>query len=52
MAESGVGDAYQRVYDAQRPELFQEAVGQRVVGDSGSIRVRRDAAWSVPELER
>ena len=50
-AESGVGDVYQRVYDAERPELFHKAIGRRVVGDEANIRVRRDSVWSVPEPE-
>jgi len=44
-------DVYERVYDAERPELFSKAVGWRVVGHGMPIRVRRDSRWTVPEPE-
>lgn len=50
-AESATGDIYQRVYAAERPELFFKAAGWRVVGPEAPIRVRRDSAWNVPEPE-
>jgi 2-dehydro-3-deoxy-D-arabinonate dehydratase len=50
-AESDVGDVYDRVYDAARPELFFKAPGWRVRGPGGLIRVRPDSTWSVPEPE-
>ena len=50
-AKSATGDIYQRVYTAERPELFFKASGWRVVGAGGSIRVRRDSRWNVPEPE-
>lgn len=50
-AESATGDIYQRVYTAERPELFFKAPGWRVVGMGGKIRVRHDSAWNVPEPE-
>jgi 2-dehydro-3-deoxy-D-arabinonate dehydratase len=49
--ESESADIYQKVYDADRPELFFKACGWRVVGHGGTIRVRRDSAWNVPEPE-
>jgi 2-dehydro-3-deoxy-D-arabinonate dehydratase len=49
--ESDVGDVYERVYDAERPEIFLKAVGWRVVEHRQSIRVRRDSGWNVPEPE-
>jgi 2-dehydro-3-deoxy-D-arabinonate dehydratase len=39
------------VYRAERPELFPKAIGWRVVGDGGRIRVRTDSSWNVPEPE-
>lgn len=48
---SGGDDLYARVYDAERPELFFKAVGWRVVDPGDAIRMRRDAAWTVPEPE-
>jgi 2-dehydro-3-deoxy-D-arabinonate dehydratase len=52
VAESQVQDVYDLVYDAQRPELFlKDAGGRRTVGPGGTIGVRADATWSVPEPE-
>ena len=50
-AESKVGDVYQRVYDAQRPEVFFKAIGWRVQGHSMPIHIRADSHWNVPEPE-
>jgi 2-dehydro-3-deoxy-D-arabinonate dehydratase len=49
--DSGGGTFYDRVYSAERPELFFKAAGRRVVGPGGTVRVRSDAHWSVPEPE-
>ena len=49
--ESTEADAYERIYDAERPELFFKALGWRVVGPGGRVRVRRDSRWNVPEPE-
>lgn len=49
--ESADANAYERVYDAERPELFFKTQGWRVVGQGGSVRVRRDSHWNVPEPE-
>lgn len=50
-AESATSDIYQRVYTAQRPELFFKTNGWRVVSPEQPIRVRRDSLWNVPEPE-
>ena len=50
-AESGEADAYEKIYDAERPELFLKAVGWRVVGHGHPVRVRADSHWNVPEPE-
>src|SRR5919108_2107543 len=50
-AESTVGDVYELVYDAERPELFLKAIGWRVVGHGAPVRIRRDSHWDVPEPE-
>ena len=45
-------DIYTRVYEAARPELFlKDAGGRRTVPSGGSIHVRSDSTWSVPEPE-
>ncbi|MCL4166116.1 UNVERIFIED_CONTAM: hypothetical protein GTU68_026164 [Idotea baltica] len=49
--DSGGGDFYDRVYDADRPELFFKATAGRVVGNGENIRIRRDSKWNVPEPE-
>jgi 2-dehydro-3-deoxy-D-arabinonate dehydratase len=49
--DAGGGDFYDRVYGAERPELFFKAVAHRVVGPGGNVRIRGDAGWNVPEPE-
>jgi 2-dehydro-3-deoxy-D-arabinonate dehydratase len=49
--EAGGGDFYDRVYTAERPELFFKAVAHKVAGPDSPVKIRRDAAWSVPEPE-
>ena len=48
---AGGGSFYDRVYEAERPELFFKAARWRVRGPDASVRMRRDATWSVPEPE-
>lgn len=48
---AGGGDFYDRVYNAERPELFFKASPRRVVGTGQKIRIRRDSHWNVPEPE-
>lgn len=49
--KAGGGSFYDRVYDAERPELFFKSTAARVVGDYGTVRIRRDSTWNVPEPE-
>lgn len=49
--DAGGGDFYDRVYRAERPELFFKATPHRVAGPGGEVRVRRDSQWNVPEPE-
>lgn len=42
---------YDRVYTADRPELFFKATPSRIAGPGEPIRVRRDTNWCVPEPE-
>jgi 2-dehydro-3-deoxy-D-arabinonate dehydratase len=51
MFESTEADIYDKVYDAERPELFFKASGWRVVGHGEAVRVRTDSHWNVPEPE-
>jgi 2-dehydro-3-deoxy-D-arabinonate dehydratase len=45
------GNFYDRVYTAERPELFMKALPHKVVGSLAPVRIRHDAHWSVPEPE-
>lgn len=49
--ESADADAYERVYVAERPELFFKAPGWRAVGHGDTVRIREDSHWNVPEPE-
>jgi 2-dehydro-3-deoxy-D-arabinonate dehydratase len=49
--EAGGGDFYDRVYHAPRPELFFKATPNRTVGHGGTMHLRRDSQWIVPEPE-
>lgn len=48
---AGGGDFYDRVYEAERPELFFKATPHRVIGPGGQVRIRSDSKWNVPEPE-
>jgi 2-dehydro-3-deoxy-D-arabinonate dehydratase len=49
--ESSVGDVYEMVYDADRPELFLKAPPNRVPRPGAPLRIRADSGWDVPEPE-
>lgn len=49
--DAGGGNFYDRVYSAERPELFFKSTASRTVGAGGNVRIRADAHWSVPEPE-
>ena len=49
--ESGVPDVYQRVYEADRPELFFKSTAVRARGTGAAIGIRYDSEASVPEPE-
>ncbi|WCJ58158.1 fumarylacetoacetate hydrolase family protein [Fontisphaera persica] len=52
MEESALSaSAYDRVYDALRPELFFKSLPEKVVGPGQPVGIRSDAHWSVPEPE-
>jgi 2-dehydro-3-deoxy-D-arabinonate dehydratase len=51
MEESQTADVYDRVYAADRPELFFKAPAWRVVGPDEPIGVRADSEVDVPEPE-
>ncbi len=49
--ESGAAVFYDKVYEADRPELFFKGMGPRVIGPGGYVRFRKDSTWNVPEPE-
>lgn len=49
--DAGGGTFYDRVYDADRPELFFKATPHRVFGTGMPLRLRADSKWNVPEPE-
>jgi 2-dehydro-3-deoxy-D-arabinonate dehydratase len=49
--ESQQSGIYDRVYAAERPELFFKATASRTVGHGDVLYIRSDAQWNVPEPE-
>lgn len=49
--DAGGGDYYERVYNADRPELFFKATVNRTVPSGGKVNIRKDSTWDVPEPE-
>ncbi|HEV2436056.1 MAG TPA: fumarylacetoacetate hydrolase family protein [Verrucomicrobiae bacterium] len=43
--------AYDRVYAAERPELFFKALAEKAAATGETVGIRRDAKWNVPEPE-
>jgi 2-dehydro-3-deoxy-D-arabinonate dehydratase len=49
--DAGAGDFYDRVYHAERPEIFFKSTAARASGHLGEVSIRRDSHWNVPEPE-
>ncbi len=49
--ESGGATFYDKVYDAERPEIFFKANAYKVIPHNGKVRIRKDSNWNVPEPE-
>ncbi len=49
--ESGGATFYDKVYVAERPELFFKSVAHRVVPHKKDVYIRKDSTWNVPEPE-
>jgi len=49
--EAVSADPYDRVYTAERPELFFKASASRVRGPGQPVYIRADSTWDVPEPE-
>jgi len=43
--------AYDKVYDAPRPEIFFKSLPEKVVATGDPVGIRKDATWNVPEPE-
>lgn len=51
-SEKSGGDVfYDKVYDAERPELFFKGSASRTVGHKQKVVIRKDSMWNVPEPE-
>jgi len=48
---SGGATFYDKVYEAERPELFFKSAANRVVGSGDQVYIRKDSRWNVPEPE-
>lgn len=42
---------YDKVYDAERPELFIKSTAARLVGPNTDVFIRSDSNWQIPEPE-
>lgn len=49
--DAGGADFYDKVYAAERPELFFKATASRVSHPGGEVNIRKDSSWDVPEPE-
>jgi len=49
--EAVSADPYERVYTAERPELFFKATARRVRASGEAVNIRSDSSWDVPEPE-
>lgn len=44
-------NAYDRVYDAERPEIFFKSLAEKTVPNGDPVGIRKDGKWNVPEPE-
>ena len=49
--DAGASDCYQKVYEADRPELFFKSLPHRVAAHNEAVLIRKDSTWNVPEPE-
>ena len=48
---SGQETVYDKVYQAERPEIFFKSTAARTVGPNRPVCIRSDSSWQVPEPE-
>jgi 2-dehydro-3-deoxy-D-arabinonate dehydratase len=51
MESKDSASAYDKVYDAERPEIFFKCLPEKVVSCGEAVGIRQDATWNVPEPE-
>jgi 2-dehydro-3-deoxy-D-arabinonate dehydratase len=49
--QSGGSTFYDKVYEAERPEIFFKATPHRVANPTEEVFIRKDSTWNVPEPE-
>ena len=49
--DSGGATFYDKVYEAERPELFFKSLPHRVSAHGEKVNIRQDSTWNVPEPE-
>jgi 2-dehydro-3-deoxy-D-arabinonate dehydratase len=49
--DAGGGTFYDKVYHAERPEIFFKGTPHRVAAPGTPVKIRRDSKWNVPEPE-
>lgn len=49
--DAGGATFYDKVYEADRPELFFKATASRVSAPGEAVNIRKDSTWDVPEPE-
>lgn len=42
---------YDKVYDAERPEIFMKSTARRLIGPDVPVGIRTDSNWQIPEPE-
>ncbi|MFE8698427.1 fumarylacetoacetate hydrolase family protein [Cytobacillus sp. FJAT-53684] len=42
---------YDKVYDADRPEIFFKSTAARTIGPNDAVHIRSDSNWQIPEPE-
>jgi 2-dehydro-3-deoxy-D-arabinonate dehydratase len=51
LAETTTTGIYDKIYEAERAEVFFKATASRCVGPNAAVGIRADSRWTVPEPE-
>ena len=49
--KANVTTYYDKVYDADRPEIFFKSTAARTIGPDDAVHIRSDSNWQIPEPE-